>query len=356
MRLTLLGSVIGAGATIVSLAACAGGNSNLAPGSNQAMLPQTARSQSVVANRPMSLVDAYGPHGLVLFSNRAALRFVDPAAVKAQVDAGQYGDPGEVNAYITSNKKNKKPFCTLSNLIGVNAIETDAKGNLWVPQVIGSSSGAAEIIEYAPSCGKAGTILQDPDGEGVDIAFGPNGIDYVSTIESSTGGPGSIAVYPAGQTSPTATLSNSNVAISLGVAVDSKGNVYESYIKSESPFAGGVVEYKGGKGKGTVLKGVKIAEPGTLIIDKNNNMIVTDQIANTLDTYAPPYTKAPATFPLQGTAIQCAIDAAEDNIACADTQNDAIDVYAYPAGTYLYSFDNGLSPSTTTIGVAQDPN
>jgi hypothetical protein len=356
-----LGSALGAGAALVSLAACAGGSQSVT-GSNGGMLPQSIRTQTrVAAARPLSFVDAYTAIGERFEPNFAPLKFVDPASVKAQVDGAQYGGgstpDGAVYGYVSNDKKNKKPFCTIPSLIGVNSIETDSAGNLWVPQVLfQGSTQINETIEYAPNCGKPGTVLADPNGQPVDIAWSPKGTVYVSDIL----GPGSssygqVSVYPAGATSPTSVLSNKDVVYSLGVAVDSKGNVYESFIGFSSGVAGGVIEFKGGKGSGTLLKGPNLSEPGTIIIDKNDNMIVTDQVNLKLNTYKPPYSKGPiSSTPIQAKSIQCAIDAAEDNIACGDVANTAIDVYTYPAGAYQFSINAGLN-SDPLIGVAQDP-
>ena len=186
-------------------------------------------------------------------------------------------------------------------------------------------------------------VLSDPDGQPVDIAFAASGITYVSNIlgpSSST--VGSISIYPKGATTPSGELTNSSVFYSLGVAVDSKGNVYQSFLGNSSGTAGGVLEFK-------------IDEPGTVFIDANDNLIVPDQGAPSLNTYKPPYSKLASSIPLQNQSIQCAVDKAEDNVACADRANEGVDVYAYPAGTYQYSFTNGLSSSLATIGIAQDP-
>jgi hypothetical protein len=347
-----LRKALGAGAALISLAACSGGGSQFSPGAGQGASAQS-HSFARVAKGPLSLADIYPSRAT---GNRSKLLFVDPAAIKAQIDVSQYGatsNPGEVNEYVAANKKNKKPFCQLGDLTGVNAIETDAAGNLWVPYE--TPSNVTQVVEYAPDCGKIGTTLADPNGQPVDIAFAASGIDYVSDILGATSGAGQISIYPKGATSPSGELTNPAVFFSLGVAVDTKGNVYQSYLGNSQGTAGGVLEFKAGKGKGAVLKGIKIDEPGVVFLDSKENMIVPDQGGTALDTYAPPYTKLTSTFPLQAQSIQCALDKAETTLACADGPNNAIDIYTYPAGKYQYSFDAGLSSSLSTIGVAQDP-
>lgn len=357
MRFTF-GSVVGAGAALVSLAACSTGGSQVSPAAGQGTQSHArAAAGALVRTQPISLDYPASLRGIVPVENRAALTFVDPATVKAQIDVSQYAgstsDPGGVNEYAANNSKNKAPFCALSNLLGVNAIETDSSGNLWVPNVTSSNDNV--VVEYAPDCGSAGTTLTDTNGQPVDIAFASNGIIYVSDILGNGSEAGDISVFPKGATEPSSKLTNPKVFFSLGVAVDTKGNVYQSYLGSSGSSGGGVLEFKGGKGSGSVLKGIKLSEPGTVFVDENNNIIVPDQNAITLDTYAPPYTKLTSSFSLKGLSIQCSLNKAETLAACADRANDSVDVYTYPAGKYEYSFTNGLSSQLSTIGIAQDP-
>ena len=319
------------GTVAFSLTACSGNGSQFAPGANQGIFAQSRAA------------------------NSSTLRIVDRASVKAQVDVAQYGSgasaPGQVNEYTANNKKNVGPFCQIEGLIQVIGIETDESGNLWVPQ-LATASGPGEIIEYAPDCGAPIATLSVPSGWAIDIAFAKNGTIYVSNDLGPVGtGPGSILVYPAGATSPDGELTNPAVAASQGVAVDSKGNVFQSY--GGNP--GGVLEFKGGGGSGTILTGIDIPQPGFVFIDKHNDLIVIDD-GTKLDTFAPPYAALASSFRLKGVSSQCAIDKAEKNVACADYQNDTVDVYAYPSGTYQYSFNSGLRQQAAyTFGVAQDP-
>ena len=82
-------------------------------------------------------------------------------------------------------------------------------------------------------------------------------------------------------------------------------------------------------------------------------MIITDDSAVTLNVYAPPYTKAPKTYPIKEQSPQCSLNHTQTNLACGDKTNATVDVYSYPAGKYQYSFNKGLSGNV--IGTAQDP-
>jgi sugar lactone lactonase YvrE len=320
---------------LISLSACAAGRSQVAPATN-----------------PQIIVE----RGSTATGTRLGLRIVDPATIKAQIYVGQYGapsDPGEVNDYNANNSKDKKEFCQVSDLTGVNAIAVDSTGELWIPQQ--NASGVNEVTSIAPDCGKAGTTLSDPNGQPNDIAFNSSGVRYVSDIVGNGSTAGDISVYPKGKTSPTSTLTDSAVFYSQGVAVDSHGNVYQAFV-NQAVTKGGILEFAAGKMPGKIIKDIKITVPGVPILDKSDDIIVTDDATTAVNIYAPPYNKAPKTFPLEGTTSQCSLNKAETNIACADRGNDSIDIYSYPAGKYSYSFSNGLGASPLlTIGIAQDP-
>ena len=354
----LLRPTLGSAAAALLLAACAGGGAQLAPSGAQGPIAQSRAMAPMSLPHPLSLSYAAslnGRHG-----DLSRLNLVDPNVVKPQMYVSQYGQTtsaeGEVNDYGPNNKKDRKPICVIPDLNEVNGIEVDSTNELWIPEV--TPAGVNQVISAAPHCGKAGVTLADPNGEPADIAWAPNGTRYVSDIVSNGSNAGDVSVYPKGATSPSGKLTNSNVFLSIGVAVDSKGNVYQSYFTSLSGTSGGVIEFPKGKMPAKKLTNVSatVTIPGTVMLDKNDNMIITDQSTSTLYVYAPPYTKAAtASFPLQGQSVQCSLNKAATDIACADAGLNDVDVYAWPAGTYQYSFSKGLSSSATTIGVAQDP-
>jgi hypothetical protein len=353
----LLRPTFGSAAAALLLAACAGGGAQLAPSVAQGPLAQTRATAPTLLPHPLSM--AYVANG-ALHSGLPRLNLVDPAAVKAQMYVSQYGQTasaeGEVADYGPNNKKNRKPICVDKDLNEVNGIEVDSTNELWIPEV--TPAGVNQVISQAPHCGKFGVTLADPNGEPADIAWAANGTRYVSDIVSNGSNAGDISVYPKGATSPSGTLTNSNVFLSIGVAVDTKGNVYQSYFTSLSGTSGGVIEFPKGKMPAKKLTNVSatVTIPGTVMLDKNDNMIITDQSTEMLYVYAPPYTKAPtASFPLQGDSVQCSLNQAATNIACADASLNEVDVYAWPAGTYQYTFTKGLLSTATTIGIAQIP-
>jgi len=106
---------------------------------------------------------------------------------------------------------------------------------------------------------------------------------------------------------------------------------------------------------GTALSGVSLGLPAAPTFGSANNLIISDWLNFTIDVFAPPYASTPSTSPLMGSSVWCPLDYSEKHILCGDADHGAIDVYAYPGGSYLYSYTAGLSASALVTGVAPSP-
>jgi hypothetical protein len=323
-------------AGITAVAACSNNGSAYAP---QATTPAFVALGSL--DRGTASPDARG------------LRFVDPAAVKAQISVSAYdtSNSAPVSVFAAANKQNKAAFCTIASVgTGINALGVDSAGNLWVPEGLGTS-GVPDVVEFKPSCGAVVTTLSDSNGQPAGIAFASNGTAYVNNILGPASGAGNVEVYPKGATKPSKLLTNKAVFLAAGIGVDSKNNLYLSYYNSSD--APGMLVFAGGKMPGKALKNFGLGNPGAPTFDKKDNMIVSDDSNQTLNVYAPPYTGKPKTYQLKGSSPQCSLNAAQNNVACGDKTNGSVDVYAYPSGKYQYSFNKGLGGQV--IGVVQAP-
>ncbi len=327
------------GTTMLALAACSG-----------------AGFQAPTAGTQNSPFVALDPAAEVLPNEQrgANLLFIDPAKVAAQIYVSNYSSSAAafVNDYKANNKANKKAFCMLTVGEGINAIGVDSAGELFVPQVIDLSTGQPDVLSFAPNCGAQGATLSGLKGQPAGIAFSSTGTRYVNDIVGPSSKAGNVAVFPKGSTTPSKFLTNSQIFLASGVGVDSKNNLYLSFYSPTS--ATGIMEFPGGKAPGKALKLANtIGSPGVPVFDSHDNMLISDDTAVTEDIYAPPYTKNPKTFPLKGHSPQCSLDKAQTTLACGDKTNTSVDIYAYPSGKYMYSFNKGLTP--TVIGIAQDP-
>jgi len=341
--------LLGAAATLALLAGC-GERNSLAPpdsalgqaaGAGASRMTATFYRPMVAADGSMSVL----PAGFVPHSVRPSwMRNPPPGASAAHVAVAEFGATS-VFWFPELDKKNQPPTnCEAAS--STNGIRIDHKGNLWVP-----NGKANTTTEYAPNCGAALQTIADPTGEPADVGFDKKGHVYILNL-NDVSGPPTVNVYTAAG-KQIGTLSDPSFSVLFGVGSDSLGNVFVSNLTSNN--VGNVVEFPGGKMPGTALSGVSLGLPGTPAFDSSNNLVISDWFRFTIDVFAPPYNSAPTTSTLKGSSIWCPLDHHEKHILCGDADNGSIDVYAYPGGTYLYSYTSGLSPSALVTGVAPSP-
>jgi hypothetical protein len=247
---------------------------------------------------------------------------------------------GSLPEYTVPDKKNLGPRCTDSMPAGgVNGIAVDAHRLLYVPYNLNSTH---DVLTFGPNCGAPGPTLVDPNGGVAAVAIdNKKSIVYVGNYNT-----GNIEVYKHGATLPTGVLSCSTHGSGFGVAVDKFGDVFNS--------GGTIVEFPHGHNQGCkALALSSLIGPVGLSFDSNNNLLVDNEY--NIAIYAPPYSGAPKqTITTEPFNLYCAIDAKNKNLYVSEQTNNAVDVYAYPAGTFEYSITAGI-PSRSVSGVALDP-
>lgn len=248
--------------------------------------------------------------------------------------------------WFKANDRKNLPPVVCEPADSTNGIRIDRHGNLWVPD-----GRANTTTEYAPNCGSAKLTIPDPTGEPADVAFDRHGHVYILNLNDISGPP-TVNVYTASG-KLLRTLSDPSFSVLFGVESDNKGDVFVSNLTSSNH--GIVVEFPQGRMPGTRLSGVDLGLPGAPAFDSQDNLVISDWYRMTIDVFTPPYDSAPTTHTLMGQAIWCPLDHHERHIYCGDAQNGALDVYAYPSGTYLYSDNGDLSPSALVTGVAPAP-
>jgi hypothetical protein len=258
-----------------------------------------------------------------------------------------------VNGYRTTNKVNGSPVCTIG-ISSVQGMASDRLNTLYVAtRFTGDRIGVAT---YGAHCGKVGPTFDDPTGISVDPVVDGNTL-YVTNLINTFEQPATIEIYANGATSPTGELSDPSVVKGIGVAVDSRHNLFWS---STTQFwsGGQVVEFPRGTMPGVILNPTKIGSdsPGGVIVDGTGNLLLVDQNAKAIYAYAPPYiSPAFSTITLKGTSVYCAMGHYEQRLYCLDYEYGSVDVYAYPAGNYVYSYTKGIDSRLAPIGIAIEP-
>ena len=380
LRSARLGRALSGAATLALLAGCSGGGSSgpTIPASYPGAGSQSmARTASFIPH--FKQIDALGgrlapPSTTLRFDDPEAF---DPAAPKAGVYGANYGNAGGdqlggyFNLYKLPGSSKEKPVCAnggLNKVAEINGMGVDSTGTLWVPGLVPKNLTSGIVLTYnMNTCTEAKTKLTETTGEPADIAFATTGTKYVMDIVNFPAATnGQVEIYPKGKTSPTSTLqlpgelvgTGSSQGLGLGVATDSKNNVYATYLNTNSGTD--ITVFTGGKGTGKILQNANGTFYEGMTFDGSGNLVVAANASAgaTIDIFAPPFTGTPTTFAAQGSVVDLKLDPAGANLYVGDATNNTIDVYKYPSGTYEYSITvTTVAPTAAVVeGVAVDPS
>lgn len=282
-----------------------------------------------------------------------ALQSTARASVKTPFVYITFSFSPAVDQYDAWNKNNHEPVCQIGPINRSGAVNIDGS-TLYV-----STFTTANVVEtFGANCGKQlPETYVDTIGSPSDIAVAGKTL-YVANYLNNKQTAANIAVFDVssrgGNFKPVRQLNDSVAGESEGVALDSAGDVFWSTIDENTGDAQ-VVEFTGGKMPGKVLKGTQIGTdgPGSVMIDQKSDLLLVDTTTSAIDVFDPPYTSAPVqTIALHGATLRCAMARNYARIYCMDYGNGAVDEYAYPSGTYLYSFTNGISRMAEPLGIA----
>jgi len=118
-------------------------------------------------------------------------------------------------------------FAATSPLNNPRGLAVDAKGNLYVANTLGGTSGTGNILVYSPSYVQQPkkTITQNINLPSA-IAFDPFGNLWVANVGASNGGAnGSVAEYTAGVQDASGVITN-GIEAPVGIAIDGSDNIW----------------------------------------------------------------------------------------------------------------------------------
>ena len=371
------GRALSAVATIALLAGCSrGGSSVPAIPAPHPGAPSQSISRSFIPH--FKLIDALGgrlqaPSNTLRFDNPESF---DPAAPANGVYGANYGNAagdqlgGYFKLYKLPGSPNSKAICKggLNKVAEINGIGADSTGTLWVPGLVPTNLTSGIVLTFTKNtCTKTATKLTETTGEPADIAFTTTGTRYVMDIVNFPAMTnGQIEVYPKGKTKPTRTLqlpgeligTGSSQGLGLGVATDSRNNVYATYLNTN--MGTDITKFAGGTGGGKILQNANGTFYEGMTFDGNGNLVVAanSSAGGSIDVFTPPFTGTPTSFAAQGSPVDLKLDPAGANLYVGDAANNTLDVYKYPSGTYEYSIVVTTVPPNGAVveGVAVDPS
>lgn len=234
----------------------------------------------------------------------------------------------------------------------------DQSGNVYVCNNAGQSGPGKSVFWTVTVYHRGGA---DPfrtytDGvfSPVDVAVASNKTVYVANYSSA------VTVYPPHSLQHSATLHAPAGYAPIGVALDSGGNVFVSYVPKLS--GGGLIyKYKPGQTRGSNLRISFTGSPHGIAIDSSGNMIVAVSNApnsgSQIEVFAPGrrHPKLVMSGPFQPFMLNLSHN--EERLFVADygsgNNDGGVFVYAYPKGTLLYKDTQGVAAGG--YGVALDP-
>ena len=223
-----------------------------------------------------------------------------------------------------------KPHRTITDGInGPQDVTLDASGNLYAVNTTGDN-----IAEYAPGASQPAFVYNAGMTFPVTVAVDRSGHVYEVDQETRHG---SSLVNEYAQESNTVMYSCPVTGKVVGVALDPAENVFISYITADG--GGRIAEYEGGIAAGCipVLQGVHIDAPGGLVVDDNDNIVLSDQLARQVEIIPPPYRKVARKIDARfEDPYHISINQANTKIYVSDALKNKVFILDYPSGKVAY--------------------
>ena len=231
----------------------------------------------------------------------------------------------------------------------------DKKGNLYVADWdCGGSGNVPGVYEFERGANQPSFTYTAGLSDPTNVTTDRHGNVFVMDFFG-----GYLDEYKQGSNSPLYQCAPpSGYGLVASAAVDRHGNVFMASMNDASPWTTYLYEYAGG------LKGCSATQlatfpffPGGMVLDKNQNLIIADQVDDVVDVIAPPY----STIASQISAVDpgmVSINKKNDRLYVGgyvdgDEANGEVYVDAYPSGANIATLgaSNGI---TSDVGGAVD--
>jgi hypothetical protein len=269
------------------------------------------------------------PHGLTLAGNATRffsgpqsrlMRSLRAMPAKRTVEKDFFVSTASSDVLIYSNKSYSEIGELTNDLSGTDGVWVDKKGDIYVANV------STNVVEFkkggsSPICTYTGAT--DP----INVTTDAKGNVYVVDLLG-----GFVDEYAqCGNTIE----KQFAAADAQGAAVDKSGDLFVSYGGSS------LEEFKGGSTTGTPLS-ASVGESAGLIIDKKGNLIADDQAGDIL-VIAPPYSSATVLVSGLSDPFHCSLNEKENLLFNANSGSGDVTVYSYPSGSLAQTVNTGAA-------------
>jgi hypothetical protein len=266
-------------------------------------------------------------------------------------DAGNGGDLFVSNFYASevliypAGVKNPSPSGSISSGVSYPYnLAVDKAGTLYV------QNNNNMVTEYPKGATTPSRTLVEGKygyGTGITVTVGRD-----LTVYTADHLAGKVFEFKSGDTTPTTTLS---VSEALGLALDSKNNLYADWAAPSSGASGHVMKFKPGATSGKDL-GITVKLEGGLAVDAHDDLLVGDQGNQVIDIFK---RGAKTPFRTINTApeypYEFALDKANQYLYLVSGTPAAVYVYDYATGALAWTDAKGLKSSGYAEGVALRP-
>ncbi|MBV9648459.1 MAG: hypothetical protein JO043_13410 [Candidatus Eremiobacteraeota bacterium] len=265
-----------------------------------------------------------------------------------------------VDAYVPY-AQNPPPLRQITNgLFAPTGMAVDGHGNLYVCNNAGQSLGFGTkgfwtVTVYTRHGSTPFRTYTNGVWNPVDVAVAADGTTYVANFGSHV-----VTVYPSHSINPSKMLVAPPNSSPLGIAFDSAGRVYVSYVL-RSGGAGSIYVYNASQTHGKNIGIAFSGEPHGIALDARNNLIVAVSKApgsgSDVEVY-PPGAKQPSLrLPGPFQPFMLTLDPNGNRLYVADygsgNNDGGVWVFSYPSGRQLYKDTQGTAAGA--YGVAFDP-
>ncbi len=340
----LLSTTVSTSVAIALLAGCSGNVS-----SPSSTMPSAVGFAGLRGSALSAIPQQYMPLRIKPMGGKRPLYYFPKKGiyVSALLDSHLYGFP-------KNNSGNEPPSCSVP-AEDVNDFGVDDSGNLIVPE----GSNGITVWKGPEMCGKITApplTITDPFGQaaGASAVNALTGNIAVANLTGTSGAPGSISICTVASGTCSTNLTNPNMDLVAGVAINSAGDCWAN--ASDTSGVAVLVYFAGCTGSGQLATGFTNDTYGGIDIDKYGNLVTTSlygpsgsipSIVNVYSGCNPACTLISSTA-LIGESLYGHVGKHSQRYVTTDLLYADVEVYEYsPKGlSPYYSFTGGLPCAT----------